>query len=98
MARSTASMWTGHRSTGSWKVYMTDYVDFHSRSAFSFLEAASLPEDLVQRASELGHSAMALMDRDNLCGAPRFYMAAKKIGAKAHLGAEITGEDGGRYP
>ena len=34
---------------------------------------------------------MALMDRDNLCGAPRFYMAAKKIGATAHIGAEITG-------
>jgi DNA polymerase III alpha subunit len=41
---------------------------------------------------------MALMDRDNLCGAPRFYMAAKKIGANAHLGAEITGEDGDSYP
>jgi error-prone DNA polymerase len=75
-----------------------EYVEFHARSAFSFLEAASLPEDLVQRASELSHAAMALMDRDNLCGAPRFYMAAKKIGAKAHLGAEITGEDGDSYP
>ena len=77
---------------------MTNFVDFHTRSAFSFLEAASLPEDLVQRAADLGHSAMALMDRDNLCGAPRFYMAAKKIGAKAHIGAEITGEDGDLYP
>jgi error-prone DNA polymerase len=38
------------------------------------------------------------MDRDNLCGAPRFYMAAKKIGMKAHLGAEITGADGDSYP
>jgi error-prone DNA polymerase len=74
------------------------FVDFHTRSAFSFLEAASLPEDLVQRAAELGHGAMALMDRDNLAGAPRFYMAAKKIGAKAHIGAEITGEDGDLYP
>jgi error-prone DNA polymerase len=74
------------------------FVDFHTRSAFSFLEAASLPEDLVQRAADLGHSAMALMDRDNLCGAPRFYMAAKKLGARAHIGAEITGADGDRYP
>ena len=74
------------------------FVDFHTRSAFSFLEAASLPEDLVQRAADLGHSAMALMDHDNLAGAPRFYMAAKKIGAKAHIGAEITGEDGDLYP
>ena len=77
---------------------MTKFVDFHTRSAFSFLEAASLPEDLVQRAAHLGHDAMALMDRDNLSGAPRFYMAAKKIGAKAHIGAEITGEDGDLYP
>ena len=74
------------------------FVDFHVRSAFSFLEGASLPEDLIQRAADLGHDAMALMDRDNLCGAPRFYMAAKKIGAKAHLGTEITGADGDRYP
>jgi error-prone DNA polymerase len=77
---------------------MTSFADFHTRSAFSFLEAASLPEDLVQRAADLGHSAMALMDRDNLAGAPRFYMAAKKIGTKAHIGAEITGEDGDLYP
>ena len=77
---------------------MTSFVDFHTRSAFSFLEAASLPEDLVQRAADLGHSAMSLMDHDNLAGAPRFYMAAKKIGAKAHIGAEITGEDGDLYP
>ena len=76
---------------------MTEFVDFRVRSAFSFLEGASLPEDLLHRAASLGHSAMALMDRDNLSGAPRFYMAAKKIGAKAHLGAEITGEDGDRY-
>ena len=79
------------------KACSTMFVDFHVRSAFSFLEGASLPEDLVQRAADLGHPAMALMDRDNLCGAPRFYMAAKKIGAKAHLGVEITGEDGDRY-
>ena len=80
-----------------WSV-ATMFVDFHTRSAFSFLEAASLPEDLIQQAADLGHTAMALMDRDNLCGAPRFYMAAKKIGAKAHIGAEITGADGNLYP
>src|SRR5580698_801824 len=74
------------------------YVDFHTRSAFSFLEGASLPEDLIQHAEALGRPAMALMDRDNLCGAPRFYMAAKKIKATAHLGAEITGADGNLYP
>jgi error-prone DNA polymerase len=73
------------------------FIDFHTRSAFSFLAGASLPEDLVQRCADLGHAAVALMDRDNLCGAPRFYMAAKKIGMKAHLGADITGADGDSY-
>src|SRR5579862_3001311 len=103
MAHYIASIWIvrliAHRRSGSWRASMTKsvFVDFHTRSAFSFLEGASLPEDLVQRAADLGHPAMALMDRDNLCGAPRFYMAAKKIGAKAHLGAEITGDDGDRY-
>src|SRR5271170_5829714 len=77
---------------------MVKFVDFHTRSAFSFLEGASLPEDLVHQAKYMGHAALSLMDRDNLCGAPRFYMAAKKIGAKAHLGAEITGADGDFYP
>src|SRR4029077_12224148 len=98
MARCTAFIWIVLRRSGSWRACMTNFVDFHTRSAFSFLEGASLPEDLVQRASELKHGAMALMDRDNLCGAPRFYMAAKKIGAKAHIGAEITGDDGDHYP
>src|SRR5579862_762564 len=74
------------------------FADFHSRSAFSFLEGASLPEDLIQRCADLGHESAALMDRDNLSGAPRFYMAAKKIGMTAHLGAEISGADGNLYP
>jgi len=73
------------------------FSDFHTRSAFSFLEAASLPEDLVQRAADLNYGSAALMDRDNVSGAPRFYMAAKKIGMTAHLGAEITGADGSLY-
>ncbi|MBA3513773.1 MAG: error-prone DNA polymerase, partial [Pyrinomonadaceae bacterium] len=34
--------------------------------------------------------AMALLDRDGVYGAPRFHMAAKKSGIKAHIGAEIT--------
>src|SRR5580700_12137604 len=74
------------------------FADFHTCSAFSFLEGASLPEDIVERAHALGHASVTLMDRDNLCGAPRFYMAAKKIRLHAHIGAEITGEDGDTYP
>jgi error-prone DNA polymerase len=66
------------------------YIELHSRSAFSFLEGSSLPESLIARCAELQMPAMALLDRDGLYGAPRFHMAAKKAGLKAHIGAEIA--------
>ncbi len=68
------------------------FIELHSRSAFSFLEGASLPEDLIATCSHLQMPAMALLDRDGVYGAPRFYMAAKKAKIKAHLGAEVTSE------
>ncbi len=73
------------------------YVELHARSAFSFLEGASVPEDLIQEAANLGLPAMALVDTDNLSGAPRFFMAAKKAGITPIIGAEITAAAGGRY-
>lgn len=66
------------------------YVELHSRSAFSFLEGSSVPEELVAAALAYDMPAMALLDRDGLYGAPRFHLAAKKNGLKAHIGAEIT--------
>ncbi|HYM10860.1 MAG TPA: error-prone DNA polymerase [Bryobacterales bacterium] len=66
------------------------YVELHARSAFSFLEGASLPEDLVTRAADLDIPAFALLDRDGVYGAPRFHQAAKKAGLRTHIGAEIT--------
>src|ERR1700675_3299848 len=66
------------------------YVELHARSAFSFLEGASLPEELVGVCSHLGQPAMALLDTDGIYGAPRFHLVAKKIGLKAHIGAEVT--------
>ena len=68
------------------------FIELHSRSAFSFLEGASLPEDLIAACAHLNMPAMALLDRDGVYGAPRFYMAAKKAKIKAHLGAEVTCE------
>src|ERR1700747_2755441 len=65
------------------------YVELHSRSAFSFLEGSSLPESLIARCAELKMPAMALLDRDGVYGTPRFHMAAKKVGIKAHIGAEV---------
>src|SRR6202140_2712410 len=69
---------------------MNQYVELHSRSAFSFLEGSCLPESLIARCAELNMPAMALLDRDGVYGAPRFHMAAKKAGIKAHIGAEIN--------
>src|SRR5439155_996263 len=69
------------------------YIEFHARSAFSFLEGASLPESLIETCANLGMPAMALLDRDGVYGAPRFYMAAKRAGIKAHIGAEINCEN-----
>jgi len=66
------------------------FVELHARSAFSFLEGASIPEEMVQRCADLGMPAMALLDRDGVYGAARFHLAAKKLGVKAHIGAEIT--------
>jgi predicted metal-dependent phosphoesterase TrpH len=65
------------------------YIELHSRSAFSFLEGASLPEDLIATCANLNMPAMALLDRDGVYGAPRFHMAANRAGIKAHIGAEI---------
>src|SRR4051812_4680478 len=66
------------------------YIELHASSAFSFLDGASLPEALVDRAAALGYSALALLDRDGVYGAPRFHLAAKKAGLKAIIGAELT--------
>src|SRR5688572_442166 len=66
------------------------YIELHTSSAFSFLEAASLPETLVDQAARFGYPAMALLDRDGVYGAPRFHRAAAAAGIKAIVGAELT--------
>jgi error-prone DNA polymerase len=75
-----------------------DYVELHARSAFSFLEGSSVPEDLACACANLGMPAMALVDRNGVYGAPRFHMAAKKAGVRAHIGSEITCTNGRSYP
>ena len=69
---------------------MSNYVELHARSAFSFLEGASAPEELVAACVALQMTAMALLDNDGVYGAARFHLAAKRVGIKAHIGAEIT--------
>src|ERR1700691_3450739 len=66
------------------------YIELHARSAFSFLEGSSLPEELMSACARFNMPAMALLDIDGVYGAPRFHLAAKKLGIKAHIGAEVT--------
>ena len=66
------------------------YIELHAASAFSFLDGASLPEALVERAAALGYPALALLDRDGVYGIPRFHQAATRAGLKAIVGAELT--------
>src|SRR6267154_1550368 len=68
------------------------YIELHARSAFSFLEGSSLPEEMVGTCARLSMPAMALLDTDGVYGAPRFHLAAKKIEIKAHIGAEVTAD------
>jgi error-prone DNA polymerase len=69
------------------------YIELHAASAFSFLQGASLPEALVERAAALGYPALALLDADGVYGAPRFHKAAQQVGLKAIIGAELTIEN-----
>src|SRR5580704_13476323 len=74
----------------------SEYVELKTRSAFSFLEGASAPEELAESAAALGYDAIALGDRDGLYGAPRFYQAATDAGVKAIVGAELVIDDTSR--
>src|SRR5215468_8509134 len=108
MARRIASFASATRMPGSSRAWSIDspnpesrtpnpesrmYIELHAASAFSFLQGASLPETLVERAAALGYPALALLDADGVYGAPRFHKAAKQAGLRAIVGAELTIEN-----
>src|SRR5262252_6678925 len=70
------------------------YAELRAASAFSFLDGASLPEDLVEESCRRGLPAVALVDTNGVYGAPRFYKAAREAGLKALVGASIRIENG----
>ncbi len=70
------------------------YAELHAHSAFSFLDGASLPEELAGAAAEAGYSAFALTDHNGLSGSMEFAQAAKGLGVKAIHGAEVDLDDG----
>jgi error-prone DNA polymerase len=69
------------------------YAELHCRTNFSFLEGASHPDELVQRATAWGYGALAITDRNSLAGVVRAHVAAKEAGLKLLIGAEITPHD-----
>src|SRR6267378_7716726 len=70
------------------------YVELHCHSAFSFLDGASLPEQLALTAANLGYPALALTDHNGIYGAMAFAQEAKSLGLQAITGAEVTLADG----
>jgi error-prone DNA polymerase len=70
------------------------YAELHCHSAYSFLDGASLPDELVAAARERGYDALALTDHDSLSGSMEHAQAAKALGLQAIHGAELTLADG----
>ena len=66
------------------------YVELHAHSSYSFLDGASLPEELAVQAAELGYPALALTDHDGVYGSLEFAHAAKYFGVRPITGAELT--------
>ncbi len=66
----------------------------HCHSAYSFLDGASLPSELAERAHELGYGALALTDHNSVSGSMEFAQTALVLGLRAIHGAEIDLDDG----
>jgi error-prone DNA polymerase len=66
------------------------YAELRCKTNFSFLRGASHPDELVNRATELGYKALAITDHNSLAGVVRAHIAAKATGLKLLIGAEIT--------
>ena len=70
------------------------YVELHCHSAYSFLDGASMPDELVPRALELGHTALALTDHNGVYGSMEHAQVARSLGLKAIHGAELDLDEG----
>src|SRR5437764_3031203 len=70
------------------------YIELHCHSAFSFLDGASLPDELVAGALELGHEALALTDHNTVSGSMEFAVSARALGLRPIHGAEVDLADG----
>jgi error-prone DNA polymerase len=69
------------------------YAELHCKTNLSFLQGASHPDELVAQAAKLGYAALAITDHNSLAGIVRAHVAAKPLGLKLLIGAEITPHD-----
>ncbi|MGO9959075.1 MAG: DNA polymerase III subunit alpha [Solirubrobacteraceae bacterium] len=70
------------------------YAELHCHSAFSFLDGASLPDELVPAALGLGYESLALTDHNTVSGSMEFAVSARGLGLRPIHGAEIDLDDG----
>ena len=70
------------------------YAELHCLTSYSFLRGASMPEEIVHRAAELGYSAVAITDECSVAGIVRAHTAAKDAKMKLLIGSEFTLSDG----
>ena len=71
------------------------YAELHAHTNFSFLDGASPPDELVERAAAIGLAGLAVTDRNGLYGTVRFMGAAEEIGLHGIVGTEIELLDAG---
>ena len=69
---------------------LVPYAELHAHSAYSFLDGASTPEEMVEEAARLGLRAIALTDHDGLYGVVRFAEAARELDVATVFGAELS--------
>src|SRR5262245_1244907 len=72
---------------------MVAYAELAVTTNFSFLRGASHPGELVERAQELGLTALGVADRNTVAGVVRAHVAAKEIGQKCLVGARLVFAD-----
>jgi error-prone DNA polymerase len=69
------------------------YAELLAASAFSFLEGASHPQELVAQAAALGHAAIGIADRNTVAGVVRAHVAAREAGLRLAVGSRLIFPD-----
>src|SRR5689334_22772367 len=72
----------------------SSYVELSVTTNFTFLTGASHPEELVERAGELGHAAIAITDTNTFGGLVRAHLASKDAGVKLVVGCRLVVQGG----